>query len=72
MVFESDPMNGDLDPDSIRSALRADARRRFGDDRAAALAAEIDALAVDLARVAATPLPAEVEPGFFLLAGQGP
>lgn len=64
-------MNGDLDADSIRSALRADVRRRFGDERAAALAADIEAVATDLARVAATPLSPEIEPGFFLLEGQG-
>lgn len=65
-------MNSDLNPDAIRTALRAEARRRFGDDRAVALAADIDALAVDLARVAATPLSPEIEPGFFLLEGGVP
>jgi len=64
-------MNGDLDADSIRSALRADVRQRLGDERAAALAADIEAVAADLARVAATPLSPEIEPGFFLLEGQG-
>jgi len=65
-------MNGDLDADSIRSALRADVRQRFGDERAAALAADIEAVATDLARVAATPLSPEIEPGFFLLEGGVP
>ena len=65
-------MNSDLHPDAIRAALRADVGRRFGAERAAALAAEIDALAADLARVAATPLSPETEPGFFLFEGQAP
>jgi hypothetical protein len=53
--------------ETIRAALGAEARRRFGAARADALAAELDALAADLARVAETPLPAEIEPGFLLL-----
>jgi hypothetical protein len=61
-----------LDADEIRAALVAEARRRFGDQRAAALAAGIAALAADLARVAAAPLPPEVEPGFYLREGGTP
>jgi hypothetical protein len=52
---------------ALRAALGDEARRRFGPQRAEALAAELDALAADLARVAETPLPAETEPGFLLL-----
>jgi hypothetical protein len=51
----------------LRAGLGDEARRRFGPERADALAAELDALAADLARVAETPLPAETEPGFLLL-----
>jgi hypothetical protein len=51
----------------LQAALAEAARRRFGAARAEALAAELDALAADLARVAEAPLPAETEPGFFLL-----
>ncbi len=50
-----------------RTELLAEARRRFGEARAEALRPELEALAADLARVAAAPLPAETEPGFFLL-----
>ena len=67
-----DAMNGDLNPEDIRVALRADVGRRFGDERAAALAADIEAVATDLARVAATPLSPETEPGFFLIEGGAP
>jgi hypothetical protein len=49
--------------ESILAALTAEARRRFGPDRATALASDLDALARDLARVALTPVPPEVEPG---------
>jgi hypothetical protein len=52
---------------ALRGALAEEARRRFGPARAEALAAELDALAADLARVAEAPLPAETEPGFLLL-----
>jgi hypothetical protein len=51
----------------LRAALGEEARRRFGAARAEALAAELDALAGDLGRVAEASLPAETEPGFFLL-----
>ena len=57
----------DVSLEDIRAALEAEARQRFGEARAAALAAELDALAADLARVAAEPLPSENEPGFHLL-----
>jgi hypothetical protein len=57
----------DSGPDAYRESLLADARRRFGEARAEALRPELEALAADLARVAAAPLPAEMEPGFFLL-----
>jgi hypothetical protein len=52
---------------ALHAALAEEARRRFGAERAEALAAELDALAADLARVAEAPLPAETEPGFLLL-----
>lgn len=54
-------------PETYRDALLAEARRRFGESRAEALRSELEALAADLARVAEAPLPAEGEPGFFLL-----
>lgn len=61
-------MSGPESPErTIRAALGEEARRRFGPQRAEALAADLDALAADLARVAETPLPAETEPGFLLL-----
>lgn len=47
--------------------LEAEARRRFGAERAAALGPDLGALAADLARVAGTSLPPDVEPGFYLL-----
>ncbi len=53
--------------DGIRDALAAEVVRRFGAARAAALAAEIDALAAELAVVAAADVPDEAEPAFFLL-----
>ena len=53
--------------ETYRSELLAEARRRFGEARAEALRPELEALAADLARVAGAPLPAETEPGFFLL-----
>ena len=52
--------------EAIRAQLLAEARRRFGGERAEALRPALDALAVDLARVESTPLPAETEPAFFL------
>jgi hypothetical protein len=57
-----------LAPDDLRASLEAEARQRFGEARARALAPELDALAQDLARVAGAPLPRESEPGFFLAA----
>jgi hypothetical protein len=57
----------DTGPDAYRESLVAEARRQFGEARAEALRPELEALAADLARVAAAPLPADTEPGFFLL-----
>ena len=54
-------------PEAFRESLLAEARRRFGDARAEALRPELEALAADLARVAAAPVPPETEPGYFLL-----
>jgi hypothetical protein len=56
-------------PEAIGLMLTAEATRRFGAERAAALAREIEALARELARVAAAEVPEGTEPGFFLLAG---
>jgi type II secretory pathway component PulJ len=53
--------------EAMRAVLTAEATRRFGAERAAALARDIEALAADLAQVAAAELPAETEPAFFLL-----
>jgi hypothetical protein len=53
----------DLEVETVLAALTAEARRRFGADRANALAPELGALARDLALVARTPLPPDVEPG---------
>jgi len=55
--------------DRLRAFLTAETTRRFGAERAAALARDIDALAADLARVAAADVRDETEPGFFLLDG---
>ena len=52
--------------ETMRAFLTAEATRRFGAERAAALARDIDALAADLAQVAAAELPDETEPAFFL------
>ena len=54
------------DRDAMRALLTAEATRRFGADRAAILARDIDALAADLAEVAAADVPEETEPAFFL------
>jgi hypothetical protein len=62
---------GEQDPPALRAGLEAEARRRFGPARAEALAPELEALAADLAAVAAAPLPDDAEPGFFLLS-EGP
>ncbi len=57
--------------EAMRLLLTAEVTRRFGPGRASALGREIEALASDLAEVAAAELPAETEPGFFLLEGDG-
>ena len=57
--------------EAMRLLLTAEATRRFGPERAAVLGRDIDALAADLAEVAAAELPDETEPGFFLLEGDG-
>ncbi|MBI2466850.1 MAG: hypothetical protein HYV62_03380 [Candidatus Rokubacteria bacterium] len=59
----------DPTPQTLRVELEAEARRRFGAERATALAPEIEQTAADLARVAEAPLPPDGEPGFFLLEG---
>jgi hypothetical protein len=53
-------------PDTMRLMLTAEATRRFGAERAAALARDLDALARELARVAAADVPDSAEPAFFL------
>lgn len=60
-----------LEREAIRAHLTAEATRRFGAARAATLAADIEALAADLAVVAAAPVPDGVAPGFFLLEAPG-
>jgi hypothetical protein len=55
-------------PEAMRLMLTAEATRRFGAERAAALARDIEALARELARVAAAEVPESTEPGFFLSA----
>jgi hypothetical protein len=57
--------------DAMRAVLTAEATRRFGAERAAVLARDIEALAVDLAAVVATDVPEETEPAFFLRAEHG-
>ena len=54
---------------TLRALLTSEATRRFGAERAAALGRDIDALAADLAQVAAAEVPDETEPAFFLLEG---
>lgn len=57
-----------MDPaEEMLTVLFEDAVVRFGLDHAEALRPELTALAADLARVAAAPLPGDGEPGFFLL-----
>ena len=68
MSRDAEDMSMDATDDTRGSVdLKAEARRRFGTDRAAALAPDLDALAADLARVAGASLPPGVEPGFYLL-----
>jgi hypothetical protein len=57
--------------EAMRVLLTAEATRRFGAERAAALGRGIDALAADLAEVATAEVPEETEPAFFLRAGDG-
>jgi hypothetical protein len=54
---------------AIRAFLTAEATRRFGAERAGALARDIDALAADLAEVARAAVADETEPAFFLRHG---
>lgn len=56
--------------EAMRKFLTAEATRRFGAERASALGHHIDALAADLAQVAAAEVPDETEPAFFLLEGE--
>jgi hypothetical protein len=58
--------------EAMRVLLAAEATRRFGAERAGGLGRLIDALAEDLARVAAAEVPDETEPAFFLLEGESP
>ena len=51
----------------MRALLTAEARRRFGVERAQALAAELETVAADLARIIEAAVPADGEPGFFLV-----
>lgn len=60
-------MTSEPSVESILAGLEAEARRRFGPERAEALAADLAAMAADLARVAAAPLPPDEEPGFYLI-----
>jgi hypothetical protein len=55
---------------AMRDLLTAEATRRFGAERAAALGRDIAALAADLAEVAAAEVRDETEPAFFLLEGE--
>ena len=57
--------------EAMRVLLTAEATRRFGAERAAALGRDIDALAADLAAVTAAEVPEETVPAFFLRAGDG-
>jgi hypothetical protein len=58
--------------EAMRVLLTAEATRRFGAERAAALGRDIEGLAADLAAVVNAEVPAETEPAFFLSAGDGP
>jgi hypothetical protein len=55
------------DREAMRRQLTDEVIRRFGAERAAALTRDIEALAADLAQVAAAELADETEPAFFLL-----
>jgi hypothetical protein len=55
--------------EAMQAFLTTEATRRFGPERAGALAADIRALAADLAAVAAAELPEEAEPGWSMLDG---
>jgi hypothetical protein len=55
--------------EAMRLSLTAEVTRRFGAERAAALARDIAALAADLAQVATAEIPDETEPAFFLHEG---
>jgi hypothetical protein len=50
---------------AMRTVLTTEATRRFGAERAAMLARDIEALAADLAAVVAADVPEETEPAFF-------
>jgi hypothetical protein len=50
--------------EALLRCLETTARERFGSDRAAELRAALEALADDLARMAATSLPPAAEPDF--------
>lgn len=54
--------------EAMRVLLMAEATRRFGSERAAVLARDIDALAAVLAEVTAAEVPEQTEPAFFLRA----
>lgn len=52
--------------ETMREHLTSEIARRFGAERATALARDAAALAADLARVAAAEVPEDAEPAFFL------
>ena len=59
-------MRSEPEADRWREVLTAEVRRRFGAERAEALAPEIAVMARHLAAVAEARLPEEAEPGFYL------
>ena len=52
--------------EALQEHLTSEIARRFGPERAKALARDAAALAADLARVAAAEVPEDAEPAFFL------
>jgi hypothetical protein len=59
----------DAEREAMRAFLTAEATRRYGAERAAALGRDIETLAADLASVQTAEVPDDVEPAFFLLEG---
>ena len=63
MTSQADPRRAEW----FAEGLRAEAIRRFGQERADAIRPVLEQTATELAQIAAFPLDREEEPAFFLL-----